>query len=227
MKIKRSVIAVLSLCLSLILASYTDGFIRPGVLKFFNGIKGKGFKLTPQVEVRENGIPITIYPDLGPQINPVNIAQQALTYWDKGQYNLFLKIANWFCENTLEHDSFAVWQYQFPWKSYNMTPPWVSGMAQGLAVDVLGRAYHLTGNEIYLNTAKKALKAFLVPIEEGGVRTEDWWYEEYADVGGKNPRVLNGMIYALQGIYNFWIITGDSLAKMIFDNGLSSLKKNL
>ncbi|GEM_PF-3266275 len=35
------------------------------------------------------------------------------------------------------------------------------------------------------------------------------------------------MIFALQGIHNFWVITGDTQAKMIFDNGLSSLKKNL
>jgi len=123
----------------------------------FNAIKGKGFMLDSSVEMQvdENGIPITVYPGLGPQINPVNIAQRGLSYWDEEQYDLFLNIANWFCDNAVETNDFVVWQYWFPWKSYDMTPPWVSGMAQGLAVDVLGRAYHLTSKGIYLNTAKK------------------------------------------------------------------------
>lgn len=58
--------------------------------------------------------------------------------------------------------------------------------------------------------------------------TEDgWWYEEYADPGGRNPRVLNGMIFALEGIYDFWLITGDDMARMIFEKGILALRAEL
>lgn len=225
-------LGAISLCLSLLLSTYTEGFIRPGVIIVFNAIKGKGFTASPSIEIKldEKGIPITLYPDLGSFRNPVNIAQQGLTYLHEGKWELLLNIAEYFVNNASYRDDFVVWEYTFPWEFYNMNPPWISGMAQGLAVEVLGHAYDLTGKQIYKEIADKALRAFLVPIEEGGVTIDTGngrWYEEYADIGGKNPRVLNGMIYALQGIYNFWLITGNEEAKMIFDKGVIALKQNL
>ncbi|MEM2351186.1 MAG: D-glucuronyl C5-epimerase family protein [Thermoproteota archaeon] len=83
---------------------------------------------------------------------------------------------------------------------------------------------------MYREVANQALKSFLVPVEQGGVRldTEDgWWYEEYADPGGRNPRVLNGMIFALEGIYDFWLITGDDMARVIFEKGILALRAEL
>lgn len=222
-------ITIAVLVLSLILSTYTEEFIRPWIVRLFNAVKGSK-ALSVEIELDERGIPITIYPELGPQRNPVNIAQYGLVYWDEGKKEQFLNIANWLVENVSYRDGFAVWEYKFPWKSYNMIPPWVSGMAQGLGVEVLGRAYHLTGKDLYLEVAKKALKALQVPIEKGGVRIDignGWWYEEYADLEGKNPRVLNGMIYALEGVYNFWSITGYEQAKMIFDKGVIALKASL
>ncbi len=224
--------AIIPLFLSLLLCSYTEGFIRPGVIVLFNAIKGEGFRATPSIEIKldENGIPITLYPDLGPQRNPANIAQQGLVYLNEGKRELFLNTADWFVENASRRDDFVVWEYKFSWNSYNMTPPWISAMAQGLGVEVLGHAYNIAGKSIYIVYAKEALKAFLVPIKEGGVRVDTgngWWYEEYADFGGRNQRVINGMIYALQGVYNFWLITGDEQAKIVFDKGIIALKENL
>ena len=103
-------------------------------------------------------------------------------------------------------------------------------MAQGLGVQVLILAYNLTGEKRYLESAKKALNAFYVEVSNGGVIIKEgdgWWYEEYADEEGKMPRVLNGMIYALLGIWEYYKITGDENAKYLFDRGITSLKNHL
>lgn len=68
-------------------------------------------------------------------------------------------------------------------------------------------------------------------VSKGGVTYKDsednWWYEEYADIGGKETRVLNGMLFALIGIYEYYQTTHDRLAKELFDKGFTSVKKHL
>jgi len=70
-----------------------------------------------------------------------------------------------------------------------------------------------------------------VQVDDGGVTYKDdgngWWYEEYANKGGSPSRVLNGMMFALLGIHDYYRYTGDSHAKFIFDKGVTSLKYTL
>lgn len=102
-------------------------------------------------------------------------------------------------------------------------------MAQGLGLEVLGKAYKLTNNEKYLESANLVLNSFYKDTPEG-VRvklSKGWWYEEYVDEGGKNPRVLNGMIFAIEGLYNFYKDTGSSKALELFNKGILAVKENL
>ena len=112
-----------------------------------------------------------------------------------------------------------------------MTPPWRSGMAQGLALQVMVRAHRHTDDQGYLETGRVLLRAFFAEVREGGVTyrspEKGWWYEEYADEGGKESRVLNGMMYALLGIYEYYNYTEDADAKYLFDQGVLALKSNL
>ena len=75
------------------------------------------------------------------------------------------------------------------------------------------------------------MNAFFIDINEGGGTYKDangWWYEEYAQPNMKiQPRVLNGHIFALLGIYKYYDITGDEQAKYIFDMGTMDLKADL
>ena len=75
------------------------------------------------------------------------------------------------------------------------------------------------------------LDSFFVEVEDGGVTYKNpnsgWWYEEYAGIGGKEPRVLNGMMWTLIGIYSYYNYTNDPTAKFLFDQGILSLKNNL
>ncbi|XP_049866763.1 D-glucuronyl C5-epimerase B isoform X2 [Pectinophora gossypiella] len=110
-----------------------------------------------------------------------------------------------------------------------LKPGWHSAMSQGHAISVLARAYHRSGDSAYLRAAKKALYLLDVPSHAGGVKAM-WmdkyvWYEEYPT---KPPLfVLNGFIYTLLGLYDLHIIEGEnsiSLAKKMFDDGMTSLK---
>ena len=195
-----------------------------------------------EIEYDESGIPIVDYGyrgdgHIGDQRNPVTISQAALTYYseyERGNEScqiLFMNCANWLVENSVSHDDYAILEYRFDWPTYNMTAPWRSGMAQGRALQVLIRAHNVSNDSVYLDTAKRLLNSFSVVVEDGGVTyktSEDgWWYEEYADEGGTEPRVLNGMMYTLLGINEYYDYTKDPDAKHLFDEGVIALEESL
>lgn len=126
---------------------------------------------------------------------------------------------------------FLILEYNFPWPVYGIKPPWRSAMAQAEALDVLVRAYELTNDSKYVNTAKLLLNSLFVDVKNGGVTyktpTDGWWYELYAGDNGKQPRVLNGMLYTLVALADYYNHTKDHYAKFLFNEGLISLRKNL
>jgi heparosan-N-sulfate-glucuronate 5-epimerase len=184
------------------------------------------------------GIPLTDYgPPTGIQYNPVEICHYALanyhTYMTTGnsQYKQkFLTQANWLTRNAKQKDSFTVWEYNFNWPTYNCTQPWVSAMAQGEALSVLTRAYTLTGNQTYLQTAQTAAQAFKHETTQGGVRYTDAdgiWYEEYADTEAPSSKVLNGFIFSLFGLYEYTHETNNNETNQLFWEAAKSLSQNL
>ncbi|XP_013182323.1 PREDICTED: D-glucuronyl C5-epimerase [Papilio xuthus] len=111
----------------------------------------------------------------------------------------------------------------------DLKPGWLSAMSQGHAISVLSRAYHRSGRARYLLAAQRALLPLDVPSAHGGVKAI-WmdkyvWYEEYPTT--PPLFVLNGFIYTLLGLYDLHVIEGEnsiSLAKKMFDDGMTSLK---
>lgn len=186
----------------------------------------------------ERGIPLRDYGnDFGIQYQPVGIAHYALGNWDlwletqDNQYKVkFLKMADWFCENLVSKGDFGVWEYKFDYPRFQLKAPWPSAMSQGEGISILVRAYQLTEDERYLECAQGALGSFKASLEEGGVRYRDErgfiWYEEYPSLV-KPPHVLNGFIFALFGLYDFYKITGSKEALSLFNEGIETLKANL
>lgn len=185
----------------------------------------------------ENGIPLRHYGEFGIQYQPVGIAHYALGNWDlylstkQTQYReTFLRMATWFCENLTIKGDFGVWEYHFAFPRYQLRAPWPSAMSQGEGISVLMRAFQLTQEERYLECAKLALASFEVPLENGGVRYRDEdgfiWYEEYPSLV-EPPHVLNGFIFALFGLYDFYKATGNEKALDLFNEGIETLKANL
>ena len=143
---------------------------------------------------------------------------------------MFLNCADWLVENVVYYENYTVWEYSYP-SYYKQTPPWRSGQAQAMGIQTLLRAYDLTDDPKYLTCAKNALQAFYITVEVGGVTDMEpdggWWYDKFADIDGERPKVLNGMMFALLGIHDFYERTNDPDAKILFDNGIISLKNHL
>lgn len=187
----------------------------------------------------ERGIPLLDYHGrIGRQYNPIAIAQYGL-----GNYNLwkragdsvrrekFFCIADWLREH-LETNAkgLAVWNHHFDWE-YRQTlkAPWYSGLAQGQGISVLLRAYKESGESSYLETAQSAFQSFERPIAEGGVafvdESGDLWFEEY--IVSPPTHILNGFIWALWGVYDYFIATRNNAAQELFSRGVRTLLHNL
>src|SRR5207249_1427130 len=112
----------------------------------------------------------------GLQRNPVTIADVSIDFYDEYHKTgdplakqKFLNDANWLVQNAVVHNNYSIFEYKFPWHTYNLTSPWHSGMAQGLALRNLMRAHELTGNDVYLQAGNSIVNAFYVEVRDGGV----------------------------------------------------------
>jgi hypothetical protein len=209
---------------------YEDDILQPFLIK----------------ELDNDGVPIVYYgttvngKPIGFQRNPVTTTLQANEFYDKYKKNndessktYFLNNANWLVDNAINKGYYSLLQYDFPLPIYNFEPPWFSAMANGLALQVLIKAHEITLDSKYLITAKSLLNAFFIEVEDGGITYKDssdeWWYEEYAsnDKNAKISRVLNGMLFTVLGIYDYFKYTGDPDAKLLFEKGVNSIKKEL
>jgi len=194
-------------------------------------------------QIDNKGIPFVKYGivngiDIGTQRNPITTCTMVDYCYNKYQKTSNEKFrrqlinnADWLIENAVKRDDYLIFRYNFPWPKYDIQKPWYSGMAQGRALQALIKVHKVTNDQKYIDAAKLLLKAFYVEVNDGGVtyKSEDngWWYEEYAAANGKVSHVLNGMMYTLLGMYEFYDYTKDPDAKILFDKGIISLKNNL
>ena len=188
----------------------------------------------------QNGIPQLDYRgEIGLQYNPIAIAQWSLGNYNlwkrnnsKKNYNKFIKGADWLVQNlNLNKNNVYVWQHNFNWVyKENLISPWYSGLAQGQGLSVLCRAYKVTNNNQYLICIEKIYKSFLNDVKEGGVTFTDQdnniWIEEY--IMEKTPtHILNGFIWGLWGIYDYWLLTKNQGVKKLFDKYVKTIKLNI
>lgn len=168
---------------------------------------------------------------------PVTIAQFGLAAHQRflenqseEDYSRFLLSANWLVNHLKKKaENFWVWEHDFSMPLYHLEPQWVSAMAQGEGMSLLLRAYEQTKKLVYLKASRAALQAFFFPIEKGGVTFTDEegniWFEEYPS--DPPPHVLNGMIFAMIGIYDYFFVTSDVDAHRLFESGVITFLKKL
>ena len=185
------------------------------------------------------GIPMLDYHGtIGLQYNPIAIAQ-----WGLANYNLFceagdtnrwqkcLRAADWLAANQEQNaHGLWVWNHHFDWDYRDtLKSPWYSGLAQGQGVSLLLRAYAHGLDERHQRAAEQAFVALTLPISEGGVLFEDdrenLWIEEY--LVDPPTHILNGFMWALWGVFDFWLAHADVSAKQMFDRGVETLVRNL
>jgi len=186
-----------------------------------------------------SGIPLLNYHgNIGLQYNPIAIAQYGL-----GNYNIFLEnhdiirknnfivVAEWLCDNLIENDNqVPVWFHEFDFEYKEiLKSPWYSGLAQGMGISLLLRAFELTKETKYIDKAKMAYISFEKTIDEGGVIYIDKngfnWIEEY--IVSEPTHILNGFIWALFGVYDMWKFNHSKHAKNLFMCCVNTLEKNL
>lgn len=99
--------------------------------------------------------------------------------------------------------------------AYNeiMVAPWFSGMAQGVSLSLFIRSYDETGDPYLKAIADSLYYSFFDfngdrNIWITAIDTLNYlWFEEYPFNPGTH--VLNGFIFAIEGLYDYWYVTGD------------------
>lgn len=185
------------------------------------------------------GVPLLDYHGaIGRQYNPIAIAQ-----WGLANYNCFCAdgtesrwqkcqlAAEWLCAK-IEPNPHGVWvwNHHFDWEYRDrLKAPWYSGLAQGQGISLLLRAHAHTKEEKYLRVAEQALVTLTRPIASGGVFFEDedknLWIEEY--IVDPPTHILNGFVWALWGVFDYWLARSDRSAKEMWDRGIATLVHNL
>jgi hypothetical protein len=122
---------------------------------------------------------------------------------------------------------FTAWEYFFAFGGG--APPWISGLAQGTAIQALTRGSQLLLDPRYVRVARGALGAFertpplgvRAPSASGRGRH----YLIYSFAGGL--RVLNGFLQSLVGLYDFAAATGDRRAERLFATGDRAARREI
>jgi heparosan-N-sulfate-glucuronate 5-epimerase len=161
---------------------------------------------------------------------PITIGQYALAVFHtwlgskrQDDRRRFLRLADWFVEHQAED---GCWYAHTDVPAYRLRAPWPSAMAQGRGLSVLMRAWQCTSDASYIEGARRALAAFSVPVERGGI-TDKFdgriTYEEYP--AQPAPHVLNGMIFALFGVWDLVRAQPDNAhGAAIFERGAATVE---
>ena len=196
----------------------------------------------------KNGIPLVDYDKLyennrwyfnnykntefGVHYTPITIAQYGLGLFfhynrtkDSNTGILIERCADWFVNNIKEKGLCGFWEHTWAEPVYNIKPPWISAMAQGEAISLLLRAFQEFKKDEYFTTAEKAFNSFMDSDVVYRDEHNDIWFEEYPT---KPPsHVLNGFIFALFGIFDFYRVTKNKKSLKLWSEGIKTLEKNI
>ena len=121
------------------------------------------------------------------------------------------------------------WEHTVPFAhTFHVRPPWISAMAQGEGASLLVRTYLHTGEEVFAEAARSALRPMQRPVSQGGAHAllgGRPFPEEYPTV--PPSFVLNGAFFALWGFHDVWRALGDEDAGQWFREGVDTLAANL
>lgn len=119
----------------------------------------------------------------------------------------------------------------YHFKFHDLTPPWYSGLTQGIAVSYLLRYAYLKKDTMALDMAKKVAYPMFVPVENGGTLSRNpeggLWIEEYPN-SKRSMQVLNGFINGLVGIKEYLdFFPEDTLAQRVHNEVYDSFKNTI
>ena len=166
------------------------------------------------------------YAGQGLQIQPLANFGKANALWRDGRAERLASFLDELVAIASRRGRFTTWEYWF--RFGGGTPPWMSAMAQGTAIQALSRASQLLGDPSYLRVARRGIRAFSTraPL---GVRTAGRdggnHYLLYSFSSGL--RVLNAFAQTLNGLYDYATISQQARAIRLFEKGDVSLRAEL
>lgn len=189
------------------------------------------YKINPKYPVDKDGFVLFRYRDNN-YYHPVQVAEKIFYFLNKKNLVWAEKYAQKLIELSYDSGSALFFPYPFdfylhrlPWEK--MTAPWFSGMAQGEILSVFTKLYKITKKSKYRRLAQRTFQSFLyfykthkpwiTCVDDGFL-----WFEEYPQEHFNHT--LNGFIYALFGLYEYFLLTQDSQAKKLLQAGLMTIK---
>jgi hypothetical protein len=181
-------------------------------------------------EVDQDGIPLNVLLDGRRVYFATTIILKALAHHDKWliekrneDLDEFVKLSRWLLIAQDKQGGWNVRLFLGPGAVSNY-----SALVQGEAVSLLVRAWKVTREIKFKESASKAIGLLLKPVEEGGVafyEDNDIFLEEIPSY----PRstILNGWIFALMGLYDYWLAYQDKEVWVFFVRTLKTLEKHL
>ena len=172
------------------------------------------------------------------EYNPTIVSNYAIDYFeqlhhhpDSAVRNKLVNCADWLLNHISYRNGYAL--YQFDWKQPfydSVGVPWTSGMTSGRAMEAFADAYSIVPSARYKEAGDALLRGFYQSIDSGGFTYKEntgWWFEEYADSSLHTPRILDGHIFALLGVWKYNQLAKQESAEYIVQQGIKALKYHL
>ncbi|MGX7826306.1 D-glucuronyl C5-epimerase family protein [Actinokineospora sp. 24-640] len=135
----------------------------------------------------------------------------------------------------------GAWYYPYPFDfavhglgGFVLRAPWFSAMAQGQALSLHTRLYQLTGEQRWRDAADAGFASFRNAPVQGLPSTVNvdsagyLWLEEYPRwPTTSSDRTLNGHVFATFGLYDYHRLTGDPVARDLWNGSLAHTRHYL
>lgn len=160
----------------------------------------------------EDGMPAWIQDDRA-YWHPMNTATLGIMALNDGDRKLAERTA----DSIMDHEINGLLPYDFDF-TFRVVhkATWHSGLAQGMALALMSRLERQEA-EVFLATLRPG---------SGVAHTDglDYWIDEYP---ASNDPVLNGHIWALYGLWDYWLWTGSQEAHDLLVQGIETVRRNL
>ena len=166
------------------------------------------------------------YAGYGLQIQPLANFGKANGLWHDGREERLRSLLDELVAIASHRGRFTTWEYWFEFGGGS--PPWMSAMAQGTAIQALSRASVLLDDPSYLRFARRGIRAFSTRAPLGvRVRGRDGGNDYLLYSFSRGLRVLNAFAQSLNGLYDYATISEQPRAMKLFEKGETSLRAEL
>lgn len=238
--IKTTFLIATSILLAFIISNIKGNIWEDAIREGLYKLKNDSIPSSATEYTNSNGVPYVHYiaengVQASTQYNATIVANYAIKYYndfietkDPIKRNHFFNCVQFLKDSVMELGN--AYLYHFNWQQGwypNIKPPFTSGMTNGRTIDVCTKAFQLTKDSSYIFFAKKLLRAFYISIDSASftyITNNGWWYEEMAKANTATPHILDGHIFAIQGVQEYYKQTKDDSAKTVIQNGLMALK---